>query len=484
MIAQQHGQFRPDPNELDHVKELMSALNYRPADDRIWNALGKKLSLLGARKEALYCFQKALALNQGNKQALYNLASLPETTNPMRFTVNLYNNTNLKSVLLSIDLYSVHNPMHPEGHLGYWNKQIPLSQNKNSLVRIDLSLEKKVVLFDGCLPDEIWINPSFTSNNLEELKCYILLYNAKREIIAKKFVSFDLLAADSQFSLKLSHESRSKLKSALWFITWNCNFRCIYCWEEHRRKKKNIFGSEYIPSYRWVEVWNKLRPGLLDITGGEPFLQPDFVELLEGLDDSISIGITTNASKDLTQFVQRIHPEKITSITLSFHLLQGVTSETLLGKCLMLKNRGFNVVVNYLAWPEQLWLIPTFKEFFEKNGIRFHVDPYDSSHHYPYLFNRKEKEFLSSFISEDRKHFLSEEKLNVKCSAGCDHLCVIPNGDAYRCLNDKLNGKASLGNIFDPSFALNNNWVTCADYNVCANCDRDKVSVRVIDLEE
>lgn len=267
------------------------------------------------------------------------------------------------------------------------------------------------------------------------------------------------------------------LRSAVWFITMQCNNWCPYCWERQRQKRGEFTPEPFKDYLEWVRGWNRLRPSILDISGGEPFLQPNFMELVEGLHEDIKVAITTNAKCDLTQFAQRISPEKVVSMTLSFHPTSDMNSDIFLGKCLMLKHRGFRITVNFVTYPEQMWLTAGYRGMFEKQGITFHVDPYAQTEYVPFKFTEKEKKFLSFFVGEDRKNALTDEVKPVMCSAGQDHLTVFPDGEAYRCINDKIQGLDSLGNILESNFKLNINSTYCKDYNKCAGCNRDKVVV-------
>jgi hypothetical protein len=217
------------------------------------------------------------------------------------------------------------------------------------------------------------------------------------------------------------------LDTAIWFLTWKCNNRCPYCWEVQRQARGEFHPEEFKDARVWVDAWNRLKPGVLDITGGEPWLQPGFIDMLEGLDDRIQIAITTNATQDLTEFVQRIRPERICSMTLSLHPTQRMSRETFVGKCHLLKGRGFPVTVNFVAWPEQMWLIPMYKELFEKQGIRFHVDPYAATPYRPYEFSERETDFLRQHVTGDRSYWFGEMKrYPVLCSGGqgrCQEHC-------------------------------------------------------------
>lgn len=270
------------------------------------------------------------------------------------------------------------------------------------------------------------------------------------------------------------------LKSAVWFITWKCNFRCPYCWEVQRAKHGQIKHEDFLPSDKLAEGWNRLKPEVLDISGGEPFLQPNFIELLEALDQSITVAITTNLSFDMTKFVQKITPSKVFSMTLSYHPSQNLQFEQFIGRALMLKNRGFNLTVNFVGYPEQMWLTEEIKRRVEAVGLRFHFDPYAQTEFYPYQYTEQEQDELKRQTGSDRQNAFAQVKRPVICSGGFDHITVFPDGKVYRCINDKILKLPPVGDILDTNLKLNSGMTPCADYNTCAGCNRDKVKVEDI----
>ena len=267
------------------------------------------------------------------------------------------------------------------------------------------------------------------------------------------------------------------LRTVVWFMTWHCNFSCPYCWETQRIKAKEFSPEPFIASEKWIEAWNRLMPNILDITGGEPFMQPGFIELLTGLNDSIKFSLTTNLSHDISSFVQKISPDRFLSITVSYHPTSNLSTDLLAGKIRLLQNRGFkHITVNFVAYPEQMWIIGECKQMIEKLGVRFHVDPYVPTPYNQYDYSPEERNYLSQFVQQDRMYVVfSDNKKLVACSGGSEHMVVFPSGDVFRCVLDMTDKNAPLGNIFDDGFTLNKKWTFCSKSHNCLGCDRDKV---------
>ncbi len=386
----------------------------------------------------------------------------------------------------SFDIYREGLHIHPDGHYGFWNKNIKLNRGLN-IVRVKWDWHNKTVIINDEMADNVWKGHISGGGRY---KLLFILYRGNQKYRSEEIVEHvgkenggcgcpDKLVSPDHC------QAGPALRTAIWFLTWRCNNKCPYCWEVQRQAKGEFVPEDFTDAEKWVNAWNRIKPGVLDISGGEPWLQPGFIDMLEQFDKGIKVAITTNATKDLTEFVQRISPEKVFSMTLSFHPTQRMSADMFLGKCLLLKNRGFHITVNYVTWPEQMWLIPVYKEFFETHGLRFHVDPYAATPHNPFTFSGKEKEFLKQYVGEDRAHWFGEvEKYDVLCSGGQGHLNVQPNGDAFRCINDKILNKGMVGNILDTDFKLNTQWTHCADYYRCPGCDKDKIKIKRIREEK
>lgn len=238
-----------------------------------------------------------------------------------------------------------------------------------------------------------------------------------------------------------------------------------------------------LPAQPWIDAWKKLRPEILDITGGEPFLQPELVRIIQELAANGSrMAMTSNLSFPILEFVQKVTPDQMFSITASFHPSQNGTAkkpmnpDIFLGRVLLLQEFGFRVTVNIVAYPEQIWLLPKHVKFFEDHNVRWHVDPYGPISYYPWRYTEKERELLSKFVGDDRKQ--QPDIGPVSCSGGQTHLSVQPDGSAWRCILETQQGLNPLGNILQEDFELpRGDWLRCDQQKNCPGCDRDKVQV-------
>lgn len=228
----------------------------------------------------------------------------------------------------------------------------------------------------------------------------------------------------------------------------------------------------------WVAAFNRIKPETLDITGGEPFLNKNLVDILGALDKKIRVGITTNLTQSIMEFVEKISPNQVFSMTLSYHPSQtAITRDAFLGKAMLLERRGFKVCVNFVAHPEQMFMIPALKAIVESCGIRFHVDPYGIDNLGQYPYSQSDIEFLSPFVDKDRQFRIKSNRGPVKCSGGRDYMLVDPDGYAFRCWALHLATEPAFGNILDGTFEPFREDSLCSMSGVCGGCDRDKVTI-------
>lgn len=251
-----------------------------------------------------------------------------------------------------------------------------------------------------------------------------------------------------------------------WDISYKCNYKCAYCrvdtWRETR----------YISVPEWGKIWDKIYDNYgsthMRFSGGEPFIYPDFMELLGVLGEKHTLNVTTNLSFDAGELVKRAgHIAEKAQLVISssyhpeYHKLQDF-----IDKVLYLKNNGIYTSVSMVAWPPFLKDIPAAKEAMEKNNIQFQVIPlgghfFDKD--YPQGYTDAECDFLgtmavtvSNKASKDMYDFKvkkGDSKVKKRlCRMGMNFGMIRPNGDVFRCCT--FEKSAYLGNMIDGTFAL------------------------------
>jgi len=260
--------------------------------------------------------------------------------------------------------------------------------------------------------------------------------------------------------------------SIVWFVTWACNYKCVYCWQVQGQKIGMYKPTKFIDSEKWIEAFNRLNPGSMAISGGEPFLQPGMIDILNKVNADV-IGLTSNLSHNVLDFCKQVSPHKVRYITASYHPTENkMSKEYFVGKVLLLKEYGFQVVVNLVAWPELVWMIPHLHAEFASHGIAMHVDPYAPMATYELEYTERQMELLRRYLSENRKTTTED---NVLCSGGQTHFSIQPDGSAWRCILEKQQCINPLGNIFDQDFAPIGDLIECHQATNCPGCDRDHV---------
>lgn len=245
-----------------------------------------------------------------------------------------------------------------------------------------------------------------------------------------------------------------------WLINHKCNFRCEYCFfsEEFRSiedSESGIYSTDHIfPSFNNTgETW------WIYITGGEPFLYPNFVELCEKLTQNHFITINTNLSTSNTKFfAERIDPTKVYSINAALHILErekkgGVNK--FIDVVNLYQEKGFEVRVEYVVYPSLINRLNSDFEMLKQNGVKIlNIKTFRGKYNnlfYPSAYNDDERRLISNLAIDKVEVDLVDKKLSFfgkNCSAGKDFFTMNPGGDLRRCST----GAKTYGNIFKGTF--------------------------------
>jgi len=255
-----------------------------------------------------------------------------------------------------------------------------------------------------------------------------------------------------------------------WTLNKLCNYRCDYCFltdeflsNEHPETGK--YSHEYIADCfdRSAKNW------LIILSGGEPFLYPDFVGLAETLTKNHHIVINSNLSmKSAFDFAERVNPEKVIFLNASMHMTELVKRKDGVGKYvekfLYLQDKGFNIYLTYVAYPTLLNQIEKDVSFFKQQGIKkisvkyFH-GMFDSKP-YPLSYSMEEKEMISRNALNPVEADEYQEKpffYGRQCAAGQKFFAMDMAGNLKRCTTLQK----QYGNFFTGKFKFDKSLKPC-----------------------
>lgn len=269
-----------------------------------------------------------------------------------------------------------------------------------------------------------------------------------------------------------------------WVISLLCNFNCRYC-VSHIGSQRQVedLSNKFIGFFdasgkRW----------LLHITGGEPFLYPNFVGLCGRLTQHHKINLNTNLSSPLVyDFARQIDPSKVTFINVGLHIVErekyGLVDD-FVKKYRYLKNKGFSIFVSYVMHPTLFSRFKKDYEYFKSLGII--VSPKSLrgvffGKRYPeaYAVAQKKTFIKLSLRAEqeaENEKILTEPIINLsldrnfvenspkykgkRCLAGKEFVRIFPDGKITRC--DK---KTVIGNVFENKLTLYPGARICDTYS-------------------
>jgi MoaA/NifB/PqqE/SkfB family radical SAM enzyme len=257
-----------------------------------------------------------------------------------------------------------------------------------------------------------------------------------------------------------------------WDIHYACNYRCPYCWFDgrwHELSRQN----RYLPLDEvlkpWRNIYKKYGSAYIELIGGEPFIYPHFTELIKELSQMHTIGITTNLSIDLEDFIKQVDISKV-KVTPTFHPLFA-DFDKFSRRMSLLKESGIGFHIFYLAYPPQMKLIQYYSDKFNSFGMPMEVLTFwgkykDKS--YPQGYTQEEKKLIEPSLScREGEKFQLEPKL-VKgklCRAGQIYANIKADGSVFRCGG---NDGEPIGNLFSNGFKLLDKPLPCkSDFCPC-----------------
>jgi MoaA/NifB/PqqE/SkfB family radical SAM enzyme len=247
-----------------------------------------------------------------------------------------------------------------------------------------------------------------------------------------------------------------------WHLTNRCNFFCEYCHPQIRyvlNKKHLDEPSAELVVRRFEELE---RTSLVHMSGGEPFLFPDFVELCAGLTRRNWISINTNlASPELVaEFAAKVDPARVAKIVAALHVPErarlGLPLETYAESFRILRAAGFDVVSLYVLYPPLLSRLREDLDTLTELGVeplraKVFKGVYEGRR-YPEGYTDEERELV---LANSGEYVFNKPYLDGMlafpdqlCTAGMTSFKVTVTGEVRRCASVPT----SYGNLYDGTF--------------------------------
>lgn len=242
-----------------------------------------------------------------------------------------------------------------------------------------------------------------------------------------------------------------------WDVTKRCNLDCEYCFGKITDTSIKVHAIEID---KLLSTLNKTdKTFRLSFTGGEPTMVPNFVEACKAISAKHYISFNSNLiSKNITTFAHEINPDRVLHIHASFHydeLLRKNLLEKFVVNYNLLRDTGFNIYAEAVAYPEFKSDLLSIKNFATKHSINLSFAPfygnYDGSV-YPESYSDEDLE-LFSISKNDISSYAQKGEI---CNAGHNVAVVFSNGNVYPCHQIKT----KIGNIYE-GIDFNTSLVNC-----------------------
>lgn len=208
---------------------------------------------------------------------------------------------------------------------------------------------------------------------------------------------------------------REPLHHLMWMLNQACQFDCSYCFRagvDRFRRREHPAVGRYAPEQIAAAFRATGRTWRIHLSGGEPFLYPDFVGLARALSAEHELSINTNlAGPGLDRFLAQVPGERVHRLRASLHLEERLRRfggcESFVADVLKCQRAGFRIRVEFVAHPASLAQLPPLREQLRKAGVSdFKVKLFRGrfgGKNYPAAYTGKERQVMADAGMTERE---------------------------------------------------------------------------------
>jgi MoaA/NifB/PqqE/SkfB family radical SAM enzyme len=260
-------------------------------------------------------------------------------------------------------------------------------------------------------------------------------------------------------------------------VTWNinttCNYRCSYCTQRFLDDRKRWLrdGPAFLRGFGALDGrWE------VKISGGEPFLHPNLLEIVEGLRDLghlVSVVTNFSASREKLRAFLDAAGEQLRVFSASLHLEyvgEPAEIEGFIDKAVWVQEQLTGCAtlnVTSVATRAHLPRLEAVARSFISRGLRFKVQP-EKQDREVIRYTEEEKELILRLGGHNGLGEVAPSFKGRPCWAGARSFTLDDRGHAWRCYPARRFRAQYLGNFLDRSFKLARGPSPCL-YGYC-NC--------------
>ena len=231
----------------------------------------------------------------------------------------------------------------------------------------------------------------------------------------------------------------------LYFPTDACNYKCKHCYLENVPEKNEMDFEEVQKIFSNSKLLKNARIG---ISGGEPFMKKDIVEILSMISNlGYKLEMTTNGAfpEKVRELLEKSNPDKI-DIAISIDGLKNSNDmiratggfDKAIKTLKIIKEIGINKIqVNVVIQKLNINYLEEIKENFSSLDVDVAFIPLQSTNNMKIPYNDGEIEKIVHYMRYrvDIKYLLSKGKFKItNCHSGQTTCFIDPTGKVFTCM--------------------------------------------------
>ena len=231
----------------------------------------------------------------------------------------------------------------------------------------------------------------------------------------------------------------------LYFPTDACNYKCKHCYLENIPEKNEMDFEEVQKIFSNSRLLKNSRIG---ISGGEPFMKKDIVEILSMISNlGYKLEMTTNGAfpERIKELLEKSNPDKI-DIAISIDGLKNSNDmiraaggfDKAIKTLKIIKEIGINKLqVNVVIQKLNIDYLDEIKDYFSSLDVDVAFIPLQSTNNMKIPYNDEEIEKIVHYMRYrvDIKYLLSKGKFKItNCHSGQTTCFIDPTGKVFTCM--------------------------------------------------